>query len=214
MYHSMTSISSEDDPWKAGCIGIKCISYKPIGYLMLTRRVLDLFVTDGKRKIEVLYNYSRRYKDKIKVPSIGTAMSNCSFCDTITIDLDPDSTFFDLVMEVQIITQGATLDRHLKVSSDGNVEREGVINPVNVLENEFVENVDENENDDDEFSELTSIKSNYDYRYKKNNTIFVKDPLFNDSNNNNNMNEPIPVKYEYITTTKQPKDGKYFYTLF
>lgn len=106
MYRSITSIASEDDPWRASSIGIKCISYKPVGYVFLTRRVLDLYSTDGKRKVDIVYNYSKKYRNRIKTPSIGSSMHNCSFCDTITIDFDPCSTLFDLIMEVQIITQG------------------------------------------------------------------------------------------------------------
>ncbi len=106
MYRSITSIASEEDPWRASSIGIKCISYKPVGYVFLTRRVLDLYTTDGKRKVDIVYNYSKKYRNKIRTPSIGSSMHNCSFCDTITIDFDPSSTFFDLIMEVQIITQG------------------------------------------------------------------------------------------------------------
>ena len=109
MYHSITSIASEDDPWRASSIGIKCISYKPVGYVFLTRRVLDLYSTDGKRKVDIVYNYSKKYRNRIKTPSIGSSMNNCSFCDTITIDFDPCSTLFDLIMEVQIITQGKRL---------------------------------------------------------------------------------------------------------
>jgi len=106
MYRSITSMASEEDPWRASSIGIKCISYKPTSYVFLTRRVLDLYSTDGKRKIDIVYNYSKKYHNTIKTPSIGSSMENCSFCDTITIDFDPSSTFFDLIMEVQIITQG------------------------------------------------------------------------------------------------------------
>lgn len=46
-------------------------------------------------------------------------MQNCSFCDTVTLDFDPESTTFDLVMEVQIITQGATVERQMLLSNDG-----------------------------------------------------------------------------------------------
>lgn len=106
MYRSVTSIASEEDPWRASSIGIKCISYKPVGYVFLTRRVLDLYTTDGKRKVDIVYNYSKKYRNRIKTPSIGSHIENCSFCDTITIDFDPSSTLFDLIMEVQIITQG------------------------------------------------------------------------------------------------------------
>lgn len=106
MYRSITSIASEEDPWRASSIGIKCISYKPVGYVFLTRRVLDLYTTDGKRKVDIVYNYSKKYRNRIKTPSIGSHIENCSFCDTITIDFDPSSTLFDLIMEVQIITQG------------------------------------------------------------------------------------------------------------
>ena len=106
MYRSITSIPNEEDPWRASSIGIKCISYKPIGYIFLTRRVLDLYTTDGQRKVDIVYNYSKKYRNRIKTPSIGSSINNCSFCDTITIDFDPSSTLFDLIMEVQIITQG------------------------------------------------------------------------------------------------------------
>ena len=106
VYRSITSIAGEEDPWRASSIGIKCISYKPIGYVFLTRRVLDLYTTDGKRKVDIVYNFSKKYKNRIKTPSIGSSIENCSFCDTITIDFDPSSTLFDLIMEVQIITQG------------------------------------------------------------------------------------------------------------
>jgi hypothetical protein len=118
MFRSMTSLSGDEDPWKASSIGIKCISYKPVGYMLLSRRILDLYATDGSHKIEIFYSYSKKFRNKIKIPSIGSSMRNCSFCDTITLDFDPDSTMFDLVMEVQIITQGATIDRKLKVRQD------------------------------------------------------------------------------------------------
>jgi hypothetical protein len=100
------------DAWKASSIGIKCISYKPVGYMFLTRRILDMYVTDGKHKLDVLYSYSKKFRNKVKIPSIGTSIKNCTFCDTITLDFDPESTMFDLVMEVQIITQGATRERN------------------------------------------------------------------------------------------------------
>ena len=86
MYRSMTSLSGDDDPWKASSIGIKCVSYKPVGFILLSRRILDLYTTDGSHKIEIFYSYSKKFRNKIKIPSIGSSMQNCSFCDTITLD--------------------------------------------------------------------------------------------------------------------------------
>lgn len=32
-YKSMASLSGDEDPWRASSIGIKCVSYKPVGYV-------------------------------------------------------------------------------------------------------------------------------------------------------------------------------------
>ena len=107
---SLTTLMDYDDsPWKASAIGIKCISKKPIGYVFLTRRILDLYSTDGKRNLEILYSYSKKYRNKIKIPKLASKINSCSFCDTITFDCNADSaSIFDLIMEVQIITQNFT----------------------------------------------------------------------------------------------------------
>ena len=146
MYRSLCSLSDVDDPWKASSIGIKCINYKPVGSVFLTRRVLDLYVTDGKRKVDILYSYSKKNISKIKIPSIGSSIENCSFCDTITLDFDPDSTLFDLVMEVQIITQGACEERDSKLES---------------------EETNKKDNTNDDFDMQTTLKSSYDIKIQK-----------------------------------------------
>ena len=126
-----------------------------------------MYVTDGKRKIDILYNYSKKFSNRIKVPSIGTSMQNCSFCDTITLDVEPCGQVFDVVMEVQIITQGATLKRDDEISE---VDKD---NPENNLKNN---NSNENntsivkandEEDDDDCGETTTITSNYDFIMKR-----------------------------------------------
>lgn len=70
-FKSITNLASNQDPFLASSIGIKCINFKPIGYVFLTRRLLDLYQTDGKRKIEIAYNYSKKIKKKTKVPALG-----------------------------------------------------------------------------------------------------------------------------------------------
>lgn len=74
-FKSITNLTSNQDPFLASSIGIKCINYKPLGYIFLTRRLLDLYMTDGKRKIEIAYNYSKKFKKKRHIPSTGNLTS-------------------------------------------------------------------------------------------------------------------------------------------
>lgn len=158
MCNSLTSLMSDDDPWKASAIGIRCISNKPIGYVFLTRRILDLYSTDGKRKLEILYNYSKKYKNKIKIPTLGSSINNCCFCDTITFDLDPDSTLFDLIMEVQIITQCAEEKNNLHKKKVKMKKKE----EINNLQSSSSGSESDNDN------ETTLVTSTYDIKYHNN----------------------------------------------
>lgn len=146
--HSLSSIETNENTWKASSLGIKCISYKPNGYVFLTRRILDKYSTDGKRKLEILYNYSKNCRNEFKIPKSGTSLENCSFCDTVTLDFDPDSTLFDLVMEVQIITQGAKNDKNKdKIKRKRDEENQS--------------------NSSDSENETTIVSSSYDLKYQK-----------------------------------------------
>jgi hypothetical protein len=103
---------SDFNPWKVKAIGIKCISYKPIRYLTLTRCVLDVYTTDGNEdEIKIVKIYSKRYTTIHTIPSIGTRLNDFEISDVITIDIDGPSTFIDLVLEVQIITLGPSKER-------------------------------------------------------------------------------------------------------
>lgn len=158
MSHSLTSLNNDDDPWKASAIGIKCISYKPIGYVFLTRKILDLYSTDGKRKLEILYSYSKKYKEKVKVPTFGTSLNHCSFCDTITLDFDPDSSLFDLIMEVQIITQ---CPNETILRKKSKLTR--IVKNQNINKNSSSSSSSESENE----GETTYVTSTYDIQYHK-----------------------------------------------
>jgi hypothetical protein len=151
MSRSLCSLTEIDDPWQASSIGIKCINYKPIGSVFLTRRVLDLYETDGKRKVDIIYSYSKKANSIHKIPSRGTSIENCSFCDTITLDFDPDSTLFDLVMEVQIITQGASNKREESKSE----LKETTKKKVKIKTSE------------DDYEAETILKSSYDLSFTK-----------------------------------------------
>jgi hypothetical protein len=191
MYISSTSLSLYDDPWKTSSIGIKCISYKPIGCIFLTRRILDLYVTDGKRKIDILYSYSKLYKNKIKVPSIGTSIEDCSFCDTITLDFDPESTLFDLIMEVHIITQGASLERNSKNS----IERLPLQSyGTDTDRKKLVNNSGSSSKDLEDDEEIISFTSSYDIKYlktsnKQDNHHYLLNSDHENVNRNNNVNK-------------------------
>lgn len=159
MSHSLTSLTNDEDPWKASAIGIKCISYKPIGYVFLTRKILDLYTTDGKRKLEILYSYSKNYKEKVRIPTLGTSLNHCSFCDTITLDFDPESSLFDLIMEVQIITlcpNDILLRKKSKLSK--SVKNEVAIN---------ASGSSSSSSDSETESETTLVTSTYDIQYHK-----------------------------------------------
>lgn len=103
---------NDNNPWKAKTIGIKCISYKPIRYLTLTRCVLDIYTTNGiEDEIRIVQIYSKRYTTTHTIPSIGTCANDFEISDTISIDIEGPSTFIDLVLEVQIIALGPTNER-------------------------------------------------------------------------------------------------------
>ena len=180
VYRSHTSLSNTEDPWKASSIGIKCVSYKPIGHVFLTRRVLDTYATDGKRKIDICYNYSKKATSKEKVPSIGTSIKNCSFCDTITLDVEPCAEVYDIVMEVQIITQGASLERHVKI---GAVDKDGC--PNNQITDDLIESFKEScdDSDADSDSNETTITSNYDFKIRKPNQNYETSLITGDNRN-------------------------------
>jgi hypothetical protein len=161
IYRSSTSLAHYEDPWKTSSIGIKCISYKPIGCVFLTRKIVELTDTDGKQKIKILYSYTKADRDKLKVPSIGSSIENCSFSDTITLDFDPDSTLFDLVMDVHIITQGATLERSDNQNFSLNaIEQSSIKNPLSSTNNQIVNRLDIDDEDD-----RISFTSSYDIKY-------------------------------------------------
>jgi hypothetical protein len=103
-----------DDPWKPSRIGIKSISYRPIGCIRLSKAVLEVSSTDGKRKWDVYYSFRKTYFADTKVPMIGTSLRYCSFCDTVAIDIDAGCTYLDLLMEVKIISVGAMHERPAK----------------------------------------------------------------------------------------------------
>ena len=161
IYRSSTSLAHNEDPWKTSSIGIKCISYKPIGCVFLTRKIVELTDTDGKQKIKILYSYTKADGDKVKVPSIGSSIENCSFSDTITFDFDPDSTLFDLIMDVHIITQGATVERNDQQNSTLNaIEQSSNQNTHSSTDNQIVNKLSNNEEDD-----RISFTSSYDIKY-------------------------------------------------
>ena len=167
MSHSLTSLSADEqhDPWKASAIGIKCISYQPIGYVFLTRKILDMYSTDGKRKLEILYSFSKRYRNRIKVPAIGAKLNNCSFCDTITMDFDPDSSLFDLIMEVQIITQRPNSDlarRKSKLTTTKTVKK-ATTNEIS----EIISSSSSGSDSENSDNEITYVTSTYDIKYHK-----------------------------------------------
>lgn len=179
MYQSMTSLTSAEDTWKASTLGIKCVSEKPSGHVLLTRRILDLCTTDGKRKIEILYNYSKKYQDKKKLPAKGASIQNCTFCDTISLDFDPDSTLFDMVMEVQIITQAPSPNQkndYVEYNESENKETEK-----SVLLNDTGQYSSESD-DDEEESMITSV---YDVKIRKSNEPEIEH--FPDYNNEINF---------------------------
>lgn len=166
MSHSLTSLSADEqhDPWKASAIGIKCISYQPIGYVFLTRKILDMYSTDGKRKLEILYSFSKRYRNRIKVPAIGAKLNNCSFCDTITMDFDPDSSLFDLIMEVQIITQRPNSDlarRKSKLTT--KTVKKATTNEIS----EIISSSSSGSDSENSDNEITYVTSTYDIKYHK-----------------------------------------------
>jgi hypothetical protein len=104
-----------DDPWKPCRVGIKSISYKPIGYIKLRKTILEVSSTDGKRKWDVYYNNKKVYSsDDIRVPMIGTSLRFCSFCDTVAIDIEAGCTYLDLFLEVKVISVGAMHKRPSK----------------------------------------------------------------------------------------------------
>ena len=200
MYKSVTSLTNEDDPWRASSIGIKCINYRPTGYVFLTRRVMDLYTTDGKRKLDIIYNFSKKFKNKIKTPSIGTSLQNCSFCDTITIDFDPSSTFFDMIMEVQIITQGAVMERIIKMPSVSENQKN---------DNKLISDIKRFDTttfgpkSDEEGYEETTIISDYNLKFKNDFGLSLKNeetknnqPDF-DTLNYKKISKPINIKKLY-----------------
>ncbi len=70
LFKSIASLAPDVDPLHASSIGVKCINSKPVGYIFLTRRLLDVYMTDGQRKVEIVYNYSKKFKKrKMKIPS-------------------------------------------------------------------------------------------------------------------------------------------------
>ena len=103
---SYDSLSTLENAWKPTKFGIKTISYRPEGFTYLTKSVLELYLTDGIGGIDIRYIYARNYRHAEKVPFIGTSIENCTICETITIDIEGPSTYFALILEVQIITQG------------------------------------------------------------------------------------------------------------
>ncbi|RNA05365.1 hypothetical protein BpHYR1_026670, partial [Brachionus plicatilis] len=115
---SFLSTHEPEDTWKPSSLGIKCFSQKPKGHIFLTRRILDLCSTDGKRKIEIEYNYSKNFQNEKEFKSKGSSIQNCSFCDTVSLDFEPESTFFDLLMDVQIITVAPENLKHLNKIED------------------------------------------------------------------------------------------------
>lgn len=157
LHKSFHDINDTEYTWKPSTLGIKCISEKPKGHIFLTRRILDLCSTDGKRKIEIEYNYTKDYKNKQEFKSKGSSIQNCSFCDTVSLDFEPESTYFDLLMDVQIIT--------VVPANSGS----SVMNKIeNCLKPELVSYTDtgqklELNNDDEE----TQIFSSYNLKYSK-----------------------------------------------
>ncbi|CAF0814066.1 unnamed protein product [Brachionus calyciflorus] len=124
LFQSVHTYEETDDSWKPSALGIKCYSVKHDGYVFLTRKILDLSSTDGKRKIDVCYSYAKDYKNGHKIKPRGSNLQNCSFCDTVSLDFDPDSTLFDLVMEVQIITLAPTR-KPIENGLNRNIEQKG-----------------------------------------------------------------------------------------
>lgn len=156
--HSLASLSNDDDSWKASAIGIKCISYKPIGYVFLTRKIQDIHDSvDGKRKLEILYSYSKRYK-RVRYPMFGSSINHCSFCDNITLDFDPDCSLFDLIMEVQIITQCPNETILKKKSKLSRMTKSG---STAAVKSSSSSSSSESENE----GETTFVTSTYDIKY-------------------------------------------------
>ena len=45
------------------------------------QKILDQSSTDGRRKFDIMYNYSKSYENRQKVKSKGNTLQNCSFCE-------------------------------------------------------------------------------------------------------------------------------------
>lgn len=197
-FKTIKQLTPDEDPWLASSIGVKCYNYKPVGYVFLTRRLLDLYMTDGQRKVEIVYNYSKKSKKKMKIPSIGSSILNCSFCDTVTIDFDPCANLFDFIMEVQIITQGASLERQLKIRKKKHKET----TPVEKLmpTESKIETTNENSSSDED--ELVYFTSNYDFiKHKKNSDLTSNtNEIRNDSNEKRTDNKESNYKLSLLNS--------------
>lgn len=144
--------------WKPSSLGIKCYSQKTKGHIFLTRRILDVCSTDGKRKIEIEYNYSKNFEKDQGYKSKGSSIQNCSFCDTVSLDFEPESTFFDLLMDVQIITV-APANSKIKTHMD----KLDYLRPP-----DLVPYTDTGQKEIDSDSEESRIYSSYNLRHSKN----------------------------------------------
>lgn len=142
--------------WQPSSLGIKCYSQKPKGHIFLTRRILDMCSTDGKRKIEIEYNYSKDFEKDQGFKSKGSSIQNCSFCDTVSLDFEPESTFFDLLMDVQIITVAPTN------SKSGQSNKIDCVRPP-----DLVSFTDTGQEELDSDSEESRIYSSYNLRHSK-----------------------------------------------